>query len=135
MCLYVDPKNRAKKTAAQDIPVWKVISRVGNLSYHRKYEYEPNVIIKLIAKLERTTHVDFNYGKYSVVKVGFHAWTDSDAAKCWVYGNDYYKVVKMIVPKGAHYYIGEDCDIVSDRLSTGSLEALVDSGCVQVKLV
>lgn len=117
MCLYVK-RGKAIKTATQDIIVYKKITKT-NISEYQSFKYQPNTLYRLRKKLvaERICS-----NSIRSVNRGFHAFRYKlDRPN---YTNNYYKIVEFTIPKGAKYYTGENGDIVSTSIRSGSLKRL-----------
>lgn len=119
MCLRADGN---VETCRTDLTVYKVLT-AENRSAYRLFFYSPNVLIRLRKSIRPN-----GFGN---VHVGFHAYRRLPAAMdCLAhlldtnYNGGRYKIVKMVIPKGAKMVYGRDGDIVSTSLRTGSLQAL-----------
>ena len=110
MCLII---KSGPHIAKKDILVWKVIFK-DNTSLHRNFKYSPN---KSFPK------VKFTMSRYesNLIYAGYHSFKSREIARFnKTYSN--LKVVKFYIPKGAKYFIGDDCDIVSNRIRSGDLK-------------
>jgi hypothetical protein len=141
MCLYIDSSSNAR-TADDDIHVWKIIS-ISDESAYFHFKYTKNTTYKTtmrsaVRKMERLV-CDGNrvpYMTWRVVENGFHAYTCKPRI---ILDNRYgsflvgdvnvftdvpgkFKVVEFVIPKGATYYTGTLYDIVSDEITSGSLD-------------
>jgi hypothetical protein len=107
MCFYISKKNPEPIVAQEKIIVYKYLShKSGKLisPIHYDFYWKPN-------KLYTTELSIVENGIYE----GFHAYTDEVNCKL---NKDYYtKVCKMVIPKGATYYINVDNkQIVSNQM-------------------
>lgn len=142
MCLYIDSSSNAR-TADDDIHVWKIIS-TSNESEYFHFKYEKNTTYKTtmrsaVRKMERLVCDGGRvpYMTWHVVENGFHAYTYKPKI---IHGNTYdsflvagvvvltdvpdkFKIVEFVIPKGATYYTGTLYDIVSDEITSGSLDS------------
>ena len=136
MCLYIDSCPNAQ-TAEDDIHVWKIIS-TSNESAYFHFKYTKNTTYKTTMRLEVRKSWGPAYDEplqWSVVENGFHAYTYKPKI---IHGNTYdsfllaggvgtavadkFKIVEFVIPKGATYYTGTLYDIVSDEITSGSLD-------------
>lgn len=122
MCLTIANNSTKPLIAKKDILVWKVITK-NNISIWREFRYYPNKTYITKFYIECGNLV-YNYNMmFCTVYSGFHAYLSrSIARKVKSYVNDE-KVVKFIIPKGAKYYLGDDGDIVSNKIRSGDLKA------------
>ena len=108
--------------ADKAMTVWKVI-KFTNLSMWQSFVYEPNHRYETV---ELTVINKSNYVRsaYLIINEGYHAFTNLRAAhdEIVTFGSGY-KVVKFTIPKGATYFIGDDDDIVSNRIISGDLKS------------
>lgn len=118
MCLHTglltlkEAKKLKKKPliAKEDIIVYKVLtwnykSPYYKFQYRKGYHYSENLNVTLIT---------FSSGAYLSVNDGLHAFLCKESSK-WT--SPSFKSVKMVVPKGAKYYISaSETKIVSDQL-------------------
>lgn len=115
MCLITTQKEPL--IAEKDILVWKLINK-NNVSLHQRFFYSPN---KLFPKVGLNI---FSSCVHKRIFRGYHAFRSRDAARIdRSYQCGDLKVVKFYIPKGAKYYIGDDNDIVADRIRSGDLKA------------
>jgi hypothetical protein len=113
MCLTVLNGER-KRTAANDIQVYKMLKPGGQAPYQSSFTY------KLHELHEQRNGIIASYGE---VNEGFHAYTSLAKARGVASGRyNQEQVVVAIVPKGAHYYLGNNFEIVSDQLVIISLD-------------
>lgn len=117
MCLIVDEIYRDLYTAKVPIEVFKILREDDNASPFMTYQYEPGTTV-------RTDPLEV-LKQSRAVNDGLHAFRCYNRALCFSLSLAYrgYKVVKMTIPVGGHYYIGEENEIASDVLETGTLEA------------
>jgi hypothetical protein len=136
MCLYLDKSfktaNISKKElkpsiAKKDITVYKLLSKSGKFSKNRSifheflytkgkehYRYGPKKFGIVVKKDCRSW--SRRKGKFVVyIEDGLHVYSSKEVAIKACFNNE--KVVKMIIPKGAEYYRGnQGKHIVTDRL-------------------
>lgn len=134
MCLYVDQNDFQARTAADDIHVWKIISASNESAYFR-FKYTKNTTYKTTMRLEVRPAYDEPL-QWAVVENGLHAYTYKPKI---IHGNTYdsffiagvvvltdvpdkFKIVEFVIPKGATYYTGTLYEIVSDEITSGSLD-------------
>jgi len=113
MCLYAIG---GIKTAKEDMIVYKVVRR-GNISLYQRFKYKPNTLYRLRKKLVIIKH---RLNPNPQVDAGFHAYQNK-----WV--RDVFleeKLVAFTIPKGAKYVVGDNGDIVSTSIRSGSLKAI-----------
>jgi len=135
MCLTVDKKFASEKEAKRfskrpmraesDMTVYKRLIPDGDKD---KMYWSPYVGAgyvqnkKYKSKMAVTVHLDWDLDLKWMVQVneGIHSYTSRMIAiintRCWKYGE---KVFACTIPKGAKYFIGENCEIVSNRLIIG----------------
>lgn len=132
MCLYVHPDHKEVRMAEKDIHVWKIIS-ISNESAYLHFKYTKNTTYKTAMK----AYPSFVSEKVKVDE-GFHAYlwkprinhhsvfpVFSVAGNIpFVDSHGEYKIVEFIIPEGALYYEGLHGDIVSNKITSGSLEAI-----------
>lgn len=142
MCLYIDRNHPQARTAEGDIHVWKIIL-TSNKSAYFHFKYEKNTTYKTpmrsaVRKMERLVCDGSRvpYMTWRVVEDGFHAYTCKPRI---IFDNIHdsffvgdvnvladvpgkFKVVEFVIPKGATYYTGTLYDIVSDEVTSGSLD-------------
>lgn len=114
MCMW---NTSERKTATKPIKVWKVVTK-NNTSIYRGKQYHPGETVtvprmKKAAKPGYSICIGLHAGltKHSIM---FRYWCEPEKRK----------VVCMTIPVGAHYYLGNDGEIASDMLGTGTLKAL-----------
>lgn len=123
MCLYT--RQSSPITAEQDIIVYKVLEHVvtgiEGLSPFRSMIYYKGVL-RQSSMTKATWDRSFPYPLYEISE-GLHACTTYGRAQELVdelvedcYGLEVFTIIKMIIPQGAHFYLGEQEDIVSDQL-------------------
>jgi len=105
--------------AKKDITVYKILNKnFFNGKYyspHKHFEYEKGNEYYRYGKKFEIRVSKTNNEKYLVhIYDGLHSYRTLSRAKDATWGNR--KVFKMVIPKGAEYYLGENKDIVSDRL-------------------
>lgn len=113
MCLYRVGRN---KVAKEDIVVYKLLTRKLNRSPFQNMEYKANTVYNV--KLGRAEVC----GEISVIYEGLHAYVGKCArmfSQIEIYNC---KVVKMVIPAGTKYALGEKGDIVSECLVSGDLK-------------
>ena len=95
MCLYEIGK---RKKAEKDIVCYKLL-RNNDAPYNSCYTYQRGQI--------NTSHLRKNKN-YDNLSIGLHSFVrKKDAEKeCHAWNGKSYHVVKMYIPKGAHYYEG-----------------------------
>lgn len=116
MCLLT---NECEQTATEDRTVYKVIWK-DNCSEYRGFQYEAGRRYQLNEPLVVRPYAD----TLGSVNEGFHAYQTLETA---VYNHAHRrqkKVVAFIIPKDAHYILGNGDDIVSDAIIAGTLEEL-----------
>lgn len=107
--------------ASEDMTVYKIIWR-SNESSVRNFCYSPGVRYDLGAPLhpiQFTGEIETRFEK------GFHAyrsWFPDWPQQMAVLVSE--KIVAFTIPKGAHYALGDDNDIVSDSIIAGDLTEL-----------
>lgn len=112
MCLYAISGIR---TAKVDITVYKVLTE-KNRSIFCLFPYEPNTTYRLEQEL-----VIKNNAK---VHEGFHAFQTLERARRLLVRKEKEKIVGFTIHKGAKYVLGNNGDIVSTSIHSGSLEAI-----------
>jgi hypothetical protein len=125
MCLTVNFKTRqaardAKKTpfiAAKNITVWKVVEKENGKfksPYMSAFKWEEGQTYtsKLKCKVEKS---EYN-GWLLQVDEGLHAAMTKQMAMNIFYYSNTRRIIEMIIPKGAKYYIGNRGDIVADTM-------------------
>lgn len=123
MCLYV-PNGGDIETCKADLVVYKILT-IDNLSPWYEFAYRPNVLVRH----RKALVFDICYG-LDVIYGGFHAFlTKAQAVHCFAAFQQAapdrsYKVVEMVIPKGAKMVRGVVDEVVSTSLRTGSLRAL-----------
>lgn len=118
MCLRIK-KNSRKTLATKPMHVWKLLDS-ENLSPYQSMLYKCDTVVKARMCFERNSWD--NSVDPTMIGRGLHAYrTKKNAVESSGYGD---KVVRMTIPAGAHYYIGDDGDIVSDTLVVDSLHSL-----------
>lgn len=122
MCLSIIKSDTKRHTATSPIAVYKVIDAVNNRSPFQGFMYEPNEQVKV--RMRKDTKKDYVVDSHNFrpnqVSIGFHAFRSLRGATAFSRSDE--KVALMTIPEGAHYYIGDADDIVSDTLDTGTLE-------------
>lgn len=113
MCLTIQ-KGTCRMTAVKPIKVYKLLfhnpnGEPGFQSICYDFMWEPNTTVTSKLKVAASS-----------VYEGLHAFMSLNAAARS--GYSFHCIVKMTIPKGAHYYIGNDNDIVSDTLETGTMK-------------
>jgi hypothetical protein len=108
MCFYIEQKNPTARVALENIKVYKFLVKSDDEYYSPYivgYRWHPN-------KLQETK-LGITDG---IINQGFHAYISKEECEMWKTG--YYEVVcKMIIPKGATYYINEGRkEIVSNQM-------------------
>ena len=123
MCLHIPKSDSHRHTAVNPINVYKVLER-NDQSPFQNFKYKPNERVK--ARMRKNKRTDHNFVDQATfdpneVSIGLHAFRSLQSAKGFYHPNNE-KIVKMTIPKGAHYYIGDEDDIVSDTLDTSTLK-------------
>ena len=99
-----------EQVATKDITAYKVVifNTIGCTSLFYKFNYEYNKLYTTSFTIQT-----FDFGFH--ISEGFHSYkTISQARKL---GRFYWEhIVKCIIPKGSHYYINNDDEIVSDKI-------------------
>ena len=127
MCLHSLKHYKTKKEALQaskkpliaekDITVYKRLNLNDNspyqfFKYEKGYEYIEHSFLKDETKVFYIWQVK-EY--YFIKNKGFHAYRSKNKAEA--FRNTYtQKIVKMVIPKGAKYFLGVDSEIVSNRI-------------------
>lgn len=125
MCLFT--KDKEARIALEDITVYKVmhVSKnddvvCGTPPFQRTYVYRPglNIPQRKAAAPEKLSPED---DWYSVREGCLHAYTYAEAADSAVEelktcSPKQFSVVKMYIPAGTPYYMGDDCDVASEAL-------------------
>ena len=115
--------------AKKDIVVYKVINIFGGASIYRNFKYEqgyhyyqtgkrPFGFVIYKGSFQEKWKIDINEGLHS------YSTVTKATSRC----DSYSKVVEMIIPKGAKYFIGSNNDIVL-------LQCLLDMFCFQYPLI
>ena len=114
MCLHTTSE---RKTATKPITVWKVVTK-NNTSIYRGKQYHPGETVT-VPRMKKAAK------EGSEVYIGLHAGLTKHSImfRYWCEPEDR-KVVCMTIPVGAHYYLGNDGEIASDMLETGTMKAL-----------
>ena len=119
MCLYIDKRHPNLIEAKRAITVYKLLYRDEDGSYKsvvQDFLYEPHQIVKSLIEVKVKVR---DQDQRNIVTIGLHAYRSLDRA---MVTNFWYSlIVKMTIPKGAHYYLGTHGDIVSDTLETGNM--------------
>lgn len=120
MCLYT--YQRKAELALKDIVVYKVLDKRLRSPVMYWYKYILNIVhvSNMYHKLAFNT---YDKGPLFSVGEGLHSFINKSAAhiRC-KQENEYngksrkFYIYKAIIPVGSYYYIGDDNDIVSDRL-------------------
>ena len=120
MCLYT--YQRKAKLALKDIVVYKVLSKELIPPVMYRYQYILDTIH--VSGMSHTfAFKDYDKRPVFSVEEGLHSFRNKFAARTLCKNlNEYrcrryrYYIYKAIIPMGSYYYIGDDDDIVSDRL-------------------
>jgi len=126
MCLTAtfktrDAARKAKKNsliAKEDINVFKILTR-GNFAPFKSFLYEKGMHYYQegkpfgIGKIEKPWYSSM--WRFDVEQ-GLHSYTSKSKAEEHLSFYINIKIVKMIIPKGALYYIGINGDVVSSEL-------------------
>lgn len=131
MCLYV---SSGIETCRADLTVYKVL-KLNNTSPIREFHYLPNTLVRyrkaLVLETRSRKFSRFHEPlHWDVIEGGFHTFLTKAQAVHYFGVNPRapstrsYKVVKMVIPKGAKMVRGDDDEVVSTSLRTGSLRAL-----------
>ena len=113
MCLSTNEMN--PKIAEENIPVWKVIGRDGLSPYYCEFKWKRGLNMAVDdGESEEPTEVVreslFHSGLYFIESGWLHAFSNEQTAKN-VFRQDFdetqYKLAKMYIPKGTHYYTGK----------------------------
>jgi len=121
MCLHVlgNINNQPIEVAKADITVYKILTD-DNISPYQRFSYEPNTLYRLRKPLVISTQ----WSK-GIISEGFHAYLDKSETFCRVgFHNPQFKAVELTIPKGAKYVLGQNDDIVSTSIRSGSLEPI-----------
>lgn len=119
MCLHIK-KGTGIRTAKKRIEVFKVITSDNHSLFKHHYTWAPHSYRKANMAASRE-------GCDRLVYDGFHAFRSPEWAMpysifpCRIPPE---KIVRMYIPRGAKYYIGDDGDIVSNRIYSGTLKAI-----------
>jgi hypothetical protein len=107
MCFHISDKNPEPIVAQEKIIVYKYLNEKNGKIFspiHYEFRWEPN-------KLNVTDFGIFEKKIYG----GFHAYTT--LTNCELMKDCYSEVCKMIIPKGATYYINDNRkEIVSNQM-------------------
>ena len=132
MCLNIDTTKHPELKpliADKDITVWKVMYKT-NKSPYQGAAYVANHYCSMV----RLKPVEVHFKGIDVVlhsatiEEGYHAFRIREVARklirgfSYFFANNNYKLVKMVIPKGTRYYIGNKGDIVSEVIYTGDLK-------------
>lgn len=123
MCLYIDKRHPNLIEAKRSITVYKLLycdeDDGSYKSVVKHFLYEPHQIVKSLIEVKEVKSSNDQQNKRIYVTTGLHAYRSLDRA---MNSNFWYGlIVKMTIPKGAHYYLGTHGDIVSDTLETGNM--------------
>ena len=125
MCLLV--KNDGKQhviIAADDITVYKVISKKGHLSWIYGFRYAPNTLYKLGKPLQAVNEgADPAEDDMLEYTHGFHSYKDIKTAQDNTSPNNR-KIVRFYIPKGTAYIEGKNNEIVSENIRSGDLKCV-----------
>lgn len=120
MCLrMLEPKIETNRA---DLTVYKVLD-TENRSPFFDFAYSPNTLFRLRAPL---TGIYSFSGRCYLIHRGFHAYRTLKIARYWAgveaeRGYKSYKVVEMVIPKGAKVAYGTEQEIVSTSIRVGLL--------------
>lgn len=106
------------------IPVFKIL-RMDNKSLVMNFQYEPRERYTLTSSLRASPNPIIE--DYWLVNEGFHTYHSMKRARDERYclsSSFVFKLVAFAIPKGTHYIIGDDGDIVSDTIVSGDLDDL-----------
>lgn len=105
------------KIATEDIQVFKLLKASGYPLYQTKFKYEKgNHYYQKGHPFTFGTYRDWDDNIVLEISEGLHAFKNlTRAQRCKASWHNI-RIIKMIVPKGAKYYLGNDEDIVSDQL-------------------
>ncbi len=120
MCLVV-LKGTSEQTATQDIEVFKLLTH-DNRSIVLKHPYFANdtkISSLRLNAADSTRTVDIGLHSYASIEASIRRGGYSIFL-----GPRDCKLVRMKIPTGAHYYIGENGEYASDILRTGDLAAM-----------
>jgi hypothetical protein len=121
MCLITKKKFRSRvealaykpTIAKKDIKVYKVLWKHSHGSSYRGFKYEKGNEYYQTGKPFTKTYSRFS--KKLIISRGLHAWiTKEDAIRR--HNRSLHVIVEMVIPKGSMYYLGDNDDIVSNRL-------------------
>jgi hypothetical protein len=122
MCLIT--RNLEKYVAEEDIKVWKVLTTENTSPFYRDFSWkEGETYDSELEVIPRTTSGK-SFTHYICVEAGFHFLTSYTLALNFMdvslnFIKEVYnlkmKIVEMIIPKGASYYINST-EIVSDKV-------------------
>lgn len=128
MCLTFDADSRVAidwpKVADKDIEVWKVL---GNNDYSPFlfYQYKPGQFFNIDSKLKYNITNTYGFFSKFAVNHGFHAFMNYEKAKEELHKffslTLSFKVVKMVIPKGSEYILGNNNEIVANKIYSGDL--------------
>ena len=116
MCLILE-KDSVKTIAYTDIIVYKVVTRVkprrSNVFYRSLYynfDYYKDVLY--CGELHQTVSP---YSCNWIIENGFHSYARLEDAMC--IAEDYYSIVKCIIPAGSEFYKGHGVDFTQQYAS------------------
>lgn len=115
MCLVASSKRLKAET---DLLVYKCLDTSkgrNGVEYCTPYQYFPITFDEGVCKMKSKLECDVR----NSIHIGIHSYFDKESAdNTAMHFNkqDGTKVFYAIIPKGAEYYFGCDCDVVSNKL-------------------
>ena len=118
MCLMVLPGCKPE-IAQEDITCWKTVNMLGGDKWVAPVRYTSHNYDEVLTACYRLSAEPWHNGHRIhgyVIKVGFHAYTDIDAAenKIKIFPNR--TLVKCTIPAGAEYCLGTNAEIVANKM-------------------
>ncbi len=131
MCLKIDKQFLSKKEALEyfnepliakkEFEVYKILEIYENkyLSIHYGFEYKQGTQYSESKFIKTIKPYPYANKYYIEISKGLHSYTEekiNQLKKTALYNYANLEIVKMWIPKGAKYFIGENGDIVSNEL-------------------
>lgn len=99
-----------EQIATKDITVYKIVTfdTESCNSLYRNFKYQYNKLYTTSFTIQASDYTFY-------INEGFHSYKTKTKA-CEI--NKYFRefIVKCIIPKGSHYYINSDDEVVSDKI-------------------
>lgn len=136
MCLTINNSmhpNFKAHTVKSDMTVYKLLLH-NDTSKYQGFKYVPHREYGEISfRLIPWGHAVMGYGGY-MIEQGWHGFDGLEWATLAKKNHDEYyhtsgfmsaKIVEFIIPKGSLYFIGQNGDIVANRIKSGNLREIV----------